>query len=99
MVGSLLSGDHCRLGDWCSVTTGIVGTFHALPAFEKDTPVLWSGVLGASMMGVYAAGSAASGGSGLPSTPSWPESTSAPDVGLSVLPLVIPVRACKYAFG
>ena len=43
-------------------------------------------------MGGYAAGSTASGWSGLPSTSSRLQSMCAPDVRLAVLPLMIPVR-------
>ena len=95
MVRSLLSGVHRRLGNWCSVTTGLACAFGSLPGLEENPPTSWAGVLaavqtdrttdrpvlGASMVGRSTPGSAASSVSGLLSEPSLPESTHAPDAG------------------
>ena len=47
MVRALFSGGHRRVGNWCSVTTGLAGTFGSLPRLEENSPTSWIGVLAA----------------------------------------------------
>ena len=48
MVRSILSGVHRRLGDWCSVVTGLTGAFGLLPGLEENSPTSGAGVLAAA---------------------------------------------------
>ena len=47
MAGSLFSGVPHRLGDWCSVATGLTGVVSSLPGLEEDSKNSWFSVLAA----------------------------------------------------
>ena len=44
MAGSLFSGVHHRLGDWCSVATGLTSVVSSLPGLEEDSETSWFSV-------------------------------------------------------